>query len=1540
MQTINRIILDLTLAAVVFFAAALSPAKGQEPGAIVINEFLASNTTSILDPDYNQYADWIELYNPGATAIDLGNCCLTDNLAHPKRWAFPSGTSIKAGGFLLIWADGMDTANDGLHTNFKLDKAGESIGLFNNTSLPIDTLNYSKQVSDVAYGRNGSNLTEWLYFSQPTPGTANTTPGLATKSQSQPPAFSLTSGFYSGTQTITLSSTNGGTIRYTLDGSIPSEQSTAYSSPLAVTGNTVLKARVYEPERLPGPVLTRTYFINEQTTLPVISLTTDPDNLWSDAIGIYNDRNIADRKEWERPAHIELFETNGRCGFSVDADIRLFGRTGIYIPEKSLSFFLADELDYPLFGKEGLQRFYSFVLRSSSDDWHLTMFRDGFIQTMVEQNLNVDTQDYRPALLFINGEYWGIHNIREKYNEDYLAVRYGADPHNLDLLYLDLRPTGGVEVDAGDRQQYDALINFIETHNLASQSNYDIFAGMIDIDNLIDYVIAESYTGNTSWAHNIRMWRPRTSDGKWQYLFYDADRGFRDQSYNALDNMASLLQPFGALLDNQNFRQRFVQRFAEYMNDGLNPDRVTFVLDSLQAGIAAEIQRHSDRWKNECGNNVCGIPSVSSWEGSVATMRNIVQERPGIVQQQIINLFDLTGTAQLDIQVLPSGYGSVDLGEKTSINQSYHGTFFSTMSINLTAQPNNGYHFVGWQEASSSSSTILPSGSTWKYYDGGNLPDASWNLSDFNDSSWKSGPAQLGYGDGDEATTVSYGPNSGNKYVTTYFRTSFQTADVSAIQGLTLKLLRDDGAIVYLNGHEVARSNMPAGVVGYDTYASSSVGGADESSFFEFAVDPDYLVQGSNVLAVEVHQSDGSSSDISFDLQLDGLSAGNDGDGYISTNPEFSALLDQNLTLTAVFAVNTQNQLPAEISQNTILTAANSPYIALSDVTVRPNVALSMEPGAEIQLAEDVNIYINGQLSATGSQNLPITIRGIGTNGRWGALCFENATGPSTLAYVKLNGATTGSDATHFKAAISSYESDITLDYANIQNVQQPFYAHGGMIVITNSTMDGTGAGDDIVNVQYASARIENCHLFGNGELDFDSVNDGIIRNNHINIISTNSNRDGIDIGASKNVLIENNRVFDCPDKGISVGEKSTDTIIRGNLVVNTSMAVAVKDSSTASIDRNTFYDDSVGVACYEKVANQGGGFATVSNTIFTATTAAEFTVDEKSAVQIVYSISDKNLIDGLGNIQGDPRFISAGSYNFNLHADSPCIDAGDPGSPNDPDGTRADMGAFFYNQGPSDYSNICINEFMAANTRTIADNAGEYDDWIEIYNKGDLPVDLGGLYMTDNFNNPSAWQIPNTKPDSTTIQPGQFLIFWADGDIYQGVTHLGFQLSANGEQLALFQFDADTFAYVDSVSFGHQSDDVSYGRSEDGGNLWGTFNIPTPGSSNIGINSLTSENRLQMPKMFAVYQNYPNPFNPTTTIAFDLPQTAKVTIDIYDLLGRHVIRIMQEAKSAGRYQIEWQGRDDTGHTVTSGLYFYKITAGKWTSTRKMILMR
>ncbi|MDZ7317001.1 MAG: right-handed parallel beta-helix repeat-containing protein, partial [candidate division KSB1 bacterium] len=364
--------------------------------------------------------------------------------------------------------------------------------------------------------------------------------------------------------------------------------------------------------------------------------------------------------------------------------------------------------------------------------------------------------------------------------------------------------------------------------------------------------------------------------------------------------------------------------------------------------------------------------------------------------------------------------------------------------------------------------------------------------------------------------------------------------------------------MVYLNGVELFRSNMPEGEVQHSTPALSAVGGADESTFFEFSFPGSVLVNGSNLIAVEIHQNSGSSSDLSFDLEIEAEQLG--GDQTISMEPELTLTLDGDRSLIAAFQPESARVLPSSISGSQTLTAAGSPHLALGSVTIEPNAILTLEPGTEVRFAEGADLIVRGKLEANGTAEAPVAFRGIG-GGKWGAVCFDQASSGSTLSHTLIQGATTGADAARFNAAVAVQNSDLTLDRVTINHCRQPFNAVGGRITLIGCTFDGTGAGDDILHVQNASARIESCRLFGNGEVDFDSVDEGVIRNSIIEIISDDPNRDGIDIGASKNVLIEGNRIFNTPDKGISVGEKSLGTLIRRNLIVNAAMGVAVKDA-------------------------------------------------------------------------------------------------------------------------------------------------------------------------------------------------------------------------------------------------------------------------------------------------------------------------------------------------------------------------------------------
>ena len=247
----------------------------------------------------------------------------------------------------------------------------------------------------------------------------------------------------------------------------------------------------------------------------------------------------------------------------------------------------------------------------------------------------------------------------------------------------------------------------------------------------------------------------------------------------------------------------------------------------------------------------------------------------------------------------------------------------------------------------------------------------------------------------------------------------------------------------------------------------------------------------------------------------------------------------------------------------------------------------------------------------------------------------------------------------------------------------------------------------------------------------------------------------------------------------------------------------------------------------------------------------------------------------------------------------------------------------------------IVVNEFLALNDACCTDPNGENDDYIELYNYGNEAVNIGGYIITDNIGNYENYhQIPIGN-DSTIIQPGEIILLWADKDSEQGVLHLEIKLSGSGEQIAIFMPDSNTV--VDTLSYGEQTVDVSYGRFPNGSDTWQQMN-PTPGTSNT--EELFSMDSNTIPNSYRLYPAYPNPFNPETTIRYDLPEQTFVGITIYDVLGRKVRTIVNEQQDSGQRSIIWNAKDKNGQPVSAGIYLYQIQAGDFVQTKKLILIK
>ena len=247
------------------------------------------------------------------------------------------------------------------------------------------------------------------------------------------------------------------------------------------------------------------------------------------------------------------------------------------------------------------------------------------------------------------------------------------------------------------------------------------------------------------------------------------------------------------------------------------------------------------------------------------------------------------------------------------------------------------------------------------------------------------------------------------------------------------------------------------------------------------------------------------------------------------------------------------------------------------------------------------------------------------------------------------------------------------------------------------------------------------------------------------------------------------------------------------------------------------------------------------------------------------------------------------------------------------------------------------INEIAALNDSSVTDEFGEHEDWIEIYNGGDQPVDLAGLWVTDSYDRPAQWQIPDRAADSTTVAPGGYLVLWADGQTEQGIRHLDLRLSGDGEQVGLVELVDGQPAFIDSFTFGAQAADTTWGRFPDGGPTLRQLARPTPGGANEARPTAVedADQGAATPQAFALRPNYPNPFNPSTTIVVELPEACDVRLEVFSLTGQRVASLIDAPLAAGIHRAVWDSRGD----LASGVYFYRLRAGRFTTSRRMLLL-
>lgn len=534
--------------------------------------------------------------------------------------------------------------------------------------------------------------------------------------------FDPMGGKFDGPVEVTITAEEGATIYYTLDGSRPGSGATRYRESIKVNSVNVIRAVAYKNGKR-SDVNTQSYFCDREYTLPIVSISTNPENLWDYSSGIYVKGCCADTiepyqganfwKDWEKYANIEMYETNGDLCFNQAVGINLFGGFSRMLPQKSLAIFARSRygekrINYPIFPERDIKKYKSFILRNSGGDFRRTHFRDAFM-TQLAAPTGVAIQAYRPAIVFLNGEYWGIQNLREKISEHYLKSNFGTDKDNVDIL----RHNGVAR--HGTSRNYKKLLSFLRNNDLSKDEVVEELRVFMDIEDFLRYNIAETYSDNRDAGGNIRYWRERTDSAKWRWVLYDLDLGMGNNAYTGYKrntvkkftsaNAEAWPDPawstfiIRSLLKNKNIEHQYINTFADHLNTVYKEETALALIDTMKNTLKAEMPYHVKKWNT----------SYENWEFHIGVVREFVEERPKYLRKFIQEKFDLKGTLIVDI-VYPGEDVAKMKYNSLKIKENFEGIYFQGIPVTITVEPKHDYNFVGWKgrEETTPTLTVIP----------------------------------------------------------------------------------------------------------------------------------------------------------------------------------------------------------------------------------------------------------------------------------------------------------------------------------------------------------------------------------------------------------------------------------------------------------------------------------------------------------------------------------------------------------------------------------------------------------------------------------------------------------------------------------------------------------------------------------------------------------------------------------------------------------------------------------------------------------------
>ena len=620
------------------------------------------------------------------------------------------------------------------HTTFKAEDNGGALYLVSESGI-LDSVRYSAVPTGTSWSRDGAG--KWGFAS---PSPYGNTVGEVFTVQAESGEVSIPpSGFYSSAVTVNFPA---GT-RCEQGGTAATENSPVVQQTLTISGTTVLRCRTYANGAYPSDEIIRTYVFEQMPSIATMFVTTDPLSMFSPDTGLYMKGNGASGMDpqyganfWsnrELPVYVELFEKGSpqKPAFGVMGDYKISGQYSRAKEKKSFSVTLREEygdkrLKYTLFpDNPELKKFKAFSLRNFGNNSGDDYVRDR-IGTQMTEGLGVDYQRGRYVVLYYNGKYYGLHDLRERNNEYYYETKYGYDPNDIDLL--DANNDAG----AGSATDYKNMLSWLQSNELTSDANYQKIADQIDVDNYMNYMSAEMFVNNGDWPHNnLKKWRVASQKGKWKWFLYDVDFGFgagyNTQNGNVFsyvtnasgtNGMGMMMPGMGGqqggqqtsgsisdhtilmirLLGNDGFKKAFINRFCVLLSMNFAADRLVPQIEALHGQVQAEIARDAEFWNYKSG----------SFDTNLEKIKSFAQTRQQTIMSEMKSYFTLGETVQVTLAV--QGSGKILVHNLPLDKSSMTVNFFRDMPVTVTAEPAGGAVFAGWSDGNSNASRTFNPG--------------------------------------------------------------------------------------------------------------------------------------------------------------------------------------------------------------------------------------------------------------------------------------------------------------------------------------------------------------------------------------------------------------------------------------------------------------------------------------------------------------------------------------------------------------------------------------------------------------------------------------------------------------------------------------------------------------------------------------------------------------------------------------------------------------------------------------------------------------